>query len=114
MEISQISDGAFDITVAPLVNLWGFGLKNKANVSAAQIDSIKPFVGYRKISCQDGIFRKSDSRLQLDASAIAKGYACDVVAELFQKHGVRNYLIEIGGEIRMAGLNAKNKKWNRV
>lgn len=111
LEISALTDGAFDITVAPLVNLWGFGLQKSADVTPRQVDSIRSFVGYQKILFDGQCVTKADSRMKLDASAIAKGYACDVVAGLLESRGCQNYLVEIGGEIYMKGMNAKGEPW---
>ncbi len=113
LEISRLTDGAFDITVAPLVNLWGFGFKHHQTVNRSQVDSIREFVGYQLLDWQpeSALLRKADARVQLDASAIAKGYACDIVGALLEREGVENYLVEIGGEIRMKGLNPKGKSW---
>ena len=83
LAISQLSNGAFDITVRPLVNAWGFGTKNhepRTKTQEINIDSIKAFVGYDKVRLENHVLQKDDERITLDASAIAKGYACDVVA----------------------------------
>jgi thiamine biosynthesis lipoprotein len=113
-QISQLSGGAFDITVAPLVHAWGFGKKtNNPKVKAQEIniDSIKAFVGYHKIQLQDLHVLKADERITLDASAIAKGYACDVVANLLREQGCENLLVDIGGEVVMQGLNDRGQAW---
>lgn len=111
MQISRETDGAFDITVAPLVNAWGFGFKNGSQPSALQIDSLKEIVGYQKISLAEGKILKDDPRMMLDCSAIAKGYGCDVVAKFLRSRGIRNYMVEIGGEIVASGINEKQKPW---
>jgi len=111
IKISELTHGAFDITVAPLVNAWGFGFKHIDHVSQQNIDSLRQFVGYRLLQLHNGILSKADSRVQLDASAVAKGYACDVVAELLRKNGVKNYLIEIGGEMVLSGKNPNGTEW---
>lgn len=114
MEISRITDGAFDITVAPLVNAWGFGFdpsSEKKWLSEAEIDSIKQFVGYEKVWIEDGKVVKSDPRVMLDASAIAKGYGCDLVAEYLRAKGCQNFMVDIGGELVVAGVNPNGKKW---
>ena len=80
MKISDITNGSFDITVAPLVNAWGFGFKGGAMPTRHQVDSLKRLVGYRKVSLANGRVTKSDPRIMLDCSSIAKGYGCDVVA----------------------------------
>lgn len=111
-EISELTDGIFDITVSPLVKLWGFNHAKQVNVSANMIDSIKQFVGYKKIRLQDGKITKSDNRVEIDANAIAQGYSSDLIAELLERHGVNNYMVEIGGEIHVKGYNAKNNDWS--
>jgi thiamine biosynthesis lipoprotein len=114
MAISQLSDGAFDITVRPLVNAWGFGTKSQEPRAKSQdinLDSIKAFVGYDKIILEGHHLLKSDPRTTLDASAIAKGYACDVVANLLRKKGCDNLLVDIGGEVVLQGINDKGKEW---
>jgi thiamine biosynthesis lipoprotein len=116
--ISQLSKGAFDITVAPLVNAWGFG-KNialgdeakKLLGKKAQIDSIKTFVGYDKVHLVNHCLQKDDERITLDASAIAKGYACDIVANTLREKGCENLLVDIGGEVVLQGVNDKGQAW---
>ncbi len=111
MKVSQETDGAFDITVAPLVNAWGFGFKNGIEPAQEQVDSLMEIVGFRKVSFENGKVRKSDPRMMLDCSAIAKGYGCDVVARLLRKRGVQNFMVEIGGEVVTSGLNEKRLPW---
>ncbi len=110
-EISKQTGGAFDITCAPLVNLWGFGFDDSKAPSQAAIDSVKQFVGYDKIRLNGRIVEKEDPRTMLNTSAIAKGYACDVLAEMFDSCRVKNYMIEIGGEVYVKGLNPNNSCW---
>ncbi|WP_102406111.1 FAD:protein FMN transferase [Parabacteroides bouchesdurhonensis] len=110
-EISKKTDGVFDITCAPLVNLWGFGFSKMDSVTPHMIDSIKQFVGYRKVHIKDDIVIKDDPRILLNCSAIAKGYACDVIASLLEQNGVTNYMIEIGGEVIMSGVNKNGGCW---
>ena len=112
--VSQLSDGAFDITVAPLVHAWGFGKNNmnqKSRSSDINVDSIKAFVGYNKIRLENHQLKKDDSRITLDASAIAKGYACDVLADLLRDNGCTNLLVDIGGEVVLQGVNDQGKAW---
>jgi thiamine biosynthesis lipoprotein len=110
-EVSARSGGAFDATVAPLVNLWGFGFSREDSVSAQTIDSIKSFVGYHKIRLEGKKVAKDDLRVILNFSAIAKGYACDVIARLLEREGAANYMVEIGGEVTMKGLNPNGECW---
>ena len=111
-EISQLSDGCFDITCAPLINLWGFGYEKMDKISPEVIDSLMQFVGYQKVWLEGRHVIKADPRLQLNASAIAKGYAVDVVAELLQAYGIYDYMVEIGGEVRTQGKNPSGRLWN--
>jgi len=110
-EISEKTDGAFDMTVAPLVNAWGFGFSKKDSVSQELIDSLLQYVGMDKIRIEKGKIVKDYPEVMLDASAIAKGYGVDVAAEFMEKKGIRKYLIEIGGEIRVKGINASGVPW---
>ena len=110
--ISEDTDGAFDITVAPLVNAWGFGYKSGALPSQQDIDSIRAFVGYQKVKLSGMRIQKEDARLTLDCSAIAKGYGTDVVARYFLREGIKNFMVEIGGEIVTHGVNPKRQQWS--
>ena len=112
--VSQLSDGAFDITVAPLVHAWGFGKKAQDPKMRAQdinIDSLKALVGYEKIHLENHRIVKDNEHITLDASAIAKGYACDVVADLLRQNGSDNLLVDIGGEVVLQGVNQKGEAW---
>lgn len=109
--VYYLSDGAFDITVAPLVNLWGFGFKNREQITDAKIDSLLPLVGFEKIQMINHYVIKTDPRIMLDCGAVAKGLACDVIADVLAHNGSRNYLVEIGGEIVSRGVNPKGDKW---
>lgn len=111
MKISDSTNGAFDITVAPLVNAWGFGFKGGAMPSRHQVDSLKALVGYHKVSLADGRVSKTDPRIMLDCSSIAKGYGCDVVAKFLSAKGIDNYMVEIGGEIVPRGISEKRLPW---
>lgn len=110
-QVSQETDGAFDITVAPMVNLWGFGFKKGISPSKHKIDSLRQIVGYKKVSLRDGHVIKADKRIMLDCSAIAKGYGSDVVARYLRSKGITNFMIEIGGEIVTSGKSEKRLPW---
>lgn len=110
--ISNETHGAFDITVAPLVNEWGFGFKKGVEPTRQVIDSLRNIVGYQKVKLTPKNYvQKQDPRIMLDCSAIAKGYGCDVVARLLRKNGINDYMIEIGGEIVTRGFNQKQEPW---
>ena len=98
MEISEETGGAFDITVAPLVNAWGFGFKEGTFPDSLQVDSLLQLIGYQKVGLNaEGKVEKQDPRITLDCSAIAKGYAVDVIAQLLASKGIENYMVDIGG-----------------
>lgn len=109
--IADNTNGAFDITVAPLVNAWGFGFKTGNPPTKAAIDSLRSIVGYKKVALRNNRITKTDPRVMLDCSAIAKGYGCDVVAHLLQRHGIENYMVEIGGEVVTHGISEKRLPW---
>lgn len=111
-EISQKTGGAFDITVAPLVNAWGFGFKQGIKVDSTTVDSLMQYIGYNKVSLTNGKVEKQHPETMLDCSAIAKGFGCDCVAQLFESMGIENYMIEIGGEVVAKGKNDKAKPWS--
>ena len=105
------SHGAFDPTVAPLVNAWGFGFKQSGNITSYTIDSLQSLVGLHHVTLKDGFITKNDPRIMLDFSAIAKGYGSDRVAHVLDSCGIQNYMVEIGGEIVIKGHNKKGKPW---
>jgi len=108
---SELSNGAFDITVGPLVDLWGFGPKAKTDPTVSKIDSIRSFVSYKLLKLENNQLYKFDPRIQLDCGAIAGGYASDIIAEYLQSKGVDDYMVEIGGEIVLSGKNPEGSKW---
>ena len=110
-KINDDTDGAFDITVAPLVNAWGFGFKNGVNPDEKVIDSLRQVVGFQKIRLENDKIVKADSRVMLDCSAIAKGYGVDVVANLLRGFGIKNFMVEIGGEVVTSGVNPDRLPW---
>ena len=111
MEISRETGGAFDITVAPLVNAWGFGFKNGIQPDRHQVDSLRRLIGYEKVSLKDDRIVKQSPDIMLDCSAIAKGFGSDVVARFLQQQGVKNFMVEIGGEIVTSGVNPQRLPW---
>ncbi len=110
-QISAETEGAFDITVAPLVNAWGFGFKHSIDIAPNVIDSLRQFVGYQKTRMEGGKIVKDDERLMLDCSAIAKGYGVDVVARTLDQKGVKHYMVDIGGEVVLKGKSPRMKDW---
>ena len=112
--VYALSDGAFDITVAPLVKAFGFGKKSDqfSEISFQTIDSLREFVGFDKVQLVNHKVIKFDQRVQLDAGAVAKGQACDMIADVLRKNGCENYLVDIGGEVVAHGVNAKGEPWH--
>jgi thiamine biosynthesis lipoprotein len=111
MEISKITDGAFDLTVAPVVNAWGFGFDESKKADATLIDSLMHFVGYEKVKMENHRVIKQFAGTMLDASAVAKGQGVDVAANYLEKQGIQTYMVEIGGEVRVKGINASGSLW---
>lgn len=102
-EISKLTDGAFDITVGPLVKAWGFGPDAHKNFSETKRDSLLKLVGMDKVKISGGKVIKSDPAINLDFNAIAQGYSVDVIYDFLSSKGIKSFLIEIGGEVRVKG-----------
>lgn len=111
VEINRESGGAFDPTVSPLVNLWGFGYEKTGKANRQAVDSILMFVGIDKTRKEGIRIVKSDGRTTFNFSAIAKGMGCDEVGKMLERNGVTDYIVEIGGEITAKGHNPKGQKW---
>jgi thiamine biosynthesis lipoprotein len=109
--IYELSGGAFDITVEPLINAWGFGPGERQEVDSAMVDSLLQYVGMDKVDLVGNRIVKENPGVMLDVNAIAQGYAVDVVSRFLEDLGCRNYLVEIGGEIRTRGTNPKGSFW---
>ena len=112
--VYDLSNGAFDITVGPLVKAFGFGRKSDqyAEISSQTVDSLRAFVGFEKVRLENHKVIKYDPRVVLDAGAVAKGQACDMIAEVLRKQGCENYLVDIGGEVVVHGMNDKGEPWH--
>jgi thiamine biosynthesis lipoprotein len=110
-EVWKNTDGAFDPTVFPLVNAWGFGPGRKQKIEQKVIDSILPFVGFSLIELKGNKVKKNDKRVALDFNAFAQGYSVDVVSDFFNKKGIYAYLVEIGGEVYAHGKKPDGSKW---
>lgn len=111
--ISEATQGAFDVTVMPLVNAWGFGFKKGQFPSDSQIDSLRTLVGYNKVVLNGKTQQVSTASpgVMIDCGAIAKGYGVDRVAKVLREHGVLNYMVEIGGEVVTKGRNPEGHEW---
>jgi len=112
MDVSPKTDGAFDITVGPLVYAWGFGLSNRLNMNQHIVDSLLPLVGYEKVKLENGKLIKTDPRIRIDFNAIAQGYTVDVVGGFLDSKGIETYIIDIGGEVFAKGEKPNGEKWS--
>ena len=104
--LSEISEGAFDITVGPLVKAWGFGPDSQKSFSESKLDSLMKLIGMDKVTLINGTVVKTDPAVNMDFNAIAQGYSVDVICSYLNKKGFKNYLVEIGGEVRGIGTKA--------
>ncbi len=120
-KVFEISNGSFDPTVMPLVNVWGFGPQKNIVPDSTLIDSLLILTGFSKIMFKETSFNKNEIKyfikkenpwMALDFSAVAKGFGVDVVAALLESKGIGNYMVEIGGEVRAKGKNARNVFWS--
>ena len=113
--INKDTNGAFDVTVAPLVNAWGFGFKSGQMPDKAQIDSLKQYIGMDKLKLVNvggkRYIEKANKNIMVDFSAIAKGFGSDVVARYLESKGIQNFMIEIGGEVVTKGMSPKRLPW---
>lgn len=111
-EIYEVTEGAFDPTVGPLVNSWGFGPGSEQNLlDSAVVDSLLTLVGFDQVTFDESGATKNSTAAYLDFSAIAKGYGVDAVSAFLESQGVANYMVEIGGEVRCKGKNSTGKNW---
>ena len=110
-EVHAKSNGAFDPTIMPLVNVWGFGYTDKLTMDSTIVDSILSLVNFDNVDLIDSKVVKQHKNISIDFSAIAKGYGVDLVAKFIEINGIKNYMVEIGGEVRCKGLNSKDKIW---
>ncbi len=113
VRLSQLTSGALDVTVGPLVNLWGFGPEARPEVvpTDEELARRRAIVGIGYLSVTDTSLSKAIPELYVDLSTIAKGWGVDVIAEYMQSQGIHNFMVEIGGEIRMKGKNRENTGW---
>lgn len=110
-EVSEITGGAFDITAGPLINAWGFGPEDRQKMTQEKVDSLKELTGYKKMQLTDGKIVKENPAMQLNMSAIAKGYTCDLIGDFLAQKGCKNYMVDIGGEVVAKGINNKGNPW---
>lgn len=109
--VSKATGGAFDMTVGPLVEVWGFGFQSREKVGKRMVDSLLPFVGYQNIRLLNGKVIKKYPQMRIDFNGIAQGYSDDVVGRFFESKGIKNYLIDIGGEVAAKGQKPDGEAW---
>ncbi len=114
MRLGELSNGALDVTVGPLVNLWGFGPEYRPETvpSDELLSTTKASIGLDKLTFENGLLAKKIPGLYVDLSTIAKGYGVDLIAEFIETHGINNYLVEIGGEMRLKGFKHTGELWH--
>jgi len=111
LEINKETHGALDLTVGPLVNAWGFGPEKKIKIDSSKIDSLLQYVGMQKVRIEGRRLIKNLPGIKIDVNSIAQGYAVDVIYRYFEKLGIENFMVEIGGEVRTKGKNPKADSW---
>ncbi len=111
MKVSERSSGAFDVTVGQLVNAWGFGFKNRENISQPLIDSLRECIGYQRVKLKNGKLIKEDPRIMLDFNAVAQGFSVDYMSNFLISKGITSFLIDIGGEVRGQGKKPSGESW---
>jgi len=110
-EAAQLSDGYFDPTISPIVAAWGFSYKTGDSITPQLIDSLKQLVDYRKVKIENGAVVKENPAMTLDFNAIAQGYTSDMIASFLDSRGIKNYLVDTGGEIMARGEKPDGKPW---
>jgi thiamine biosynthesis lipoprotein len=111
VEVFEETHGAFDLTVGPLVNIWGFGPEKRAKIDSTKIDSLLQYIGMEKIRLDGKRLIKALPGIKIDVNSIAQGYSVDVIYRFFEQRGINNFMIEIGGEVRVKGKNPKGDFW---
>lgn len=111
MDVSEKTNGSFDLTVGAMVRAWGFGFDDKKRVDEKIIDSILQFTGYKKVSIVNGKVVKDDERTTFDFNAVAQGYSVDLISEFLESYDIENYLVDIGGEVRGKGEKPGGESW---
>lgn len=111
VEVSDKTNGVFDMTVAPIINAYGFGFTKKEKVTEALIDSLLPLVGYKKVRIVNKKLVKEMPDVMLDFNALAQGYTVDLLSSFLEQKGISNYLVEVGGELKAKGKRLDDSTW---
>jgi FAD:protein FMN transferase len=110
-EIWEQSDGLMDITVGPIIDALGFGPMAKTTIDSSKIKNLLKYVGFKKVHIENDRLIKADTAMKIDVNSIAQGYSVDIMSNFFESEGIKNYLVEIGGEVRAKGKNSKGLYW---
>lgn len=110
-DISIATDGAFDVTIGPLINAWGFGPNKKDTLAISEIENIKNIIGYKKVSIQNNRLIKENPNIILNYNAIAQGFSADIIGRFLETKNIYNYLVDVGGEILAKGHKPSNEEW---
>jgi thiamine biosynthesis lipoprotein len=110
-QAAQLSDGYFDPTISPIVAAWGFSYKHGDSITPQLIDSLKLLVDYRKVRIEEGKVVKENPAMTLDFNAVAQGYTSDMIAAFLDSRGIKNYLVDTGGEIMAKGGKPNGQPW---
>ena len=108
---SELSDGAFDATIGPLVSAWGFHYKKELEMTPEMVDSIRQLVDYHKVEIIDNKIVKANPNMTLDFNAVAQGYTTDLIGKFLETKGICNYLVDVGGEIMARGTKPNGEMW---
>lgn len=111
VQVSEKTNGVFDMTVAPIINAYGFGFTKKEKVTKTLIDSLLPFIGYKKVRIVDKKLVKEMPQVMLDFNALAQGYTVDLLSTFLEQKGINNYLVEVGGELKAKGKRLDDSTW---
>jgi len=111
MKISEETDGAFDVTVGQLVNAWGFGFESRTKLDQHKVDSLLMYIGYKTVKLVDGKIIKNNPLTKIDFNAVAQGYSVDVLAKFLENKGIKDYLIDVGGEVLGRGNKPDKNLW---
>ncbi|MFO8088173.1 MAG: FAD:protein FMN transferase [Bacteroidales bacterium] len=110
-EISESTGGAFDPTIGPIANAWGFGVETQKNIKPEHLDSLKDLTGFDRLTFENNHLKKSNPGVEINFNAIAQGYSVDLISEYLESKGITNHLIDIGGEVITSGDKPGNEPW---
>ena len=110
-KVANETNGAFDCTLGPLIEAWGFGFRQKMKLTQEKVDSIKAFTGHDKVHLENQYLIKADGRMEINFNAIAQGYSVDLLGAFLSSKGINDFIIDVGGEVLTKGLKPEQKKW---